>query len=165
MAAGSSTQIGLPNEILAQQDQGAHHQKPSKWSIGFRRKLGLASNVLAELWGLRDGLSIALEHNFNNLKIEIDDETVLELLKSSHDHSRAYANIINDCRSILHPYIKCSLSTVIVKPTADFLANQGEGVVQQKSFYLLENIPPDLVCILNEDVREVAAPRMVYVID
>lgn len=43
-----------------------------KWIKGYNRSIGTASSVLSELWGLRDGLMIAVEHNLYPIIVEMD---------------------------------------------------------------------------------------------
>ncbi|KAL3510608.1 hypothetical protein ACH5RR_030009 [Cinchona calisaya] len=71
-----------------------------KCIVGFMRNLGTSSNLLAELWELRDGLCLAAERNFY-LEIEVDAEAIVQLIFSIDISSHAYANIICDCRFYL----------------------------------------------------------------
>mgnify|MGYP004714796959 CR=1 FL=1 len=50
---------------------------------GFSRNLGHATNVLAELWGIRDGLSLASSLNLQNVELELDATTALQLIESA----------------------------------------------------------------------------------
>ena len=42
------------------------------WIIGFSRNLGFTDSFITELWVLRDGLTLAREHNLNSLILEMD---------------------------------------------------------------------------------------------
>ena len=56
------------------------------WMEGYSRNsanLGIAINILAELWGFRDGIMLALELNIQFLDIEVDCLDIISLMKSS----------------------------------------------------------------------------------
>lgn len=40
--------------------------------MGFCRKLGVKSNLTADLWALRDGLKLLVDKGLNNVEIEVD---------------------------------------------------------------------------------------------
>ena len=50
------------------------------WIRGFSRAIGVASSFLAELWALRDGLSMARELGIQKLVIEMDAKEALNSL-------------------------------------------------------------------------------------
>lgn len=47
------------------------------WVIGAYHHIPRTTNVEAELWDLRDGLSLPSDHDFLNIEIEVDASTVL----------------------------------------------------------------------------------------
>lgn len=58
---------------------GVFRDHQSCWLLGYSRNLGQASNIVAEFWGLREGL---ISHGFSYLDIEFDAKVVLDLLLS-----------------------------------------------------------------------------------
>ena len=52
-------------------------KKPSKQALSFSRSLGFTNNFIVELWVLRDGLTLAREHNLNSLIVEMDAMSVV----------------------------------------------------------------------------------------
>ncbi|KAL3500452.1 hypothetical protein ACH5RR_039545 [Cinchona calisaya] len=69
-----------------------------RWIVGYKRNLETNTNILAELWGLKDGSLLAEDRNFLNLEISIDAKAIIELICSANTSSRAYENIIFNCR-------------------------------------------------------------------
>ena len=53
------------------------------WVTGFSRSLGCTNSFLAELWALRDGLTLAKDLNLNNLIIELDAKSVVQLMNNN----------------------------------------------------------------------------------
>lgn len=56
------------------------------WVKGFSRKVGLATNIIAELWALRDGLKLAQGLGIHKLEVELDAQVaiILTILKFRH---------------------------------------------------------------------------------
>lgn len=51
-----------------------------EWISGFYRNLGMATNTIAELWALRDGLLLVKSLNIDNLQVELDAKAIAELI-------------------------------------------------------------------------------------
>ncbi|GMQ03745.1 hypothetical protein CsSME_00049425 [Camellia sinensis var. sinensis] len=115
-----------------------------QWVVGFCRNIGTTSNVAAELWGLRDGLKLALERNILNLKIETDAILLKQLLSTNISASHQLHNLINDCRYLLSCLGTPTINHVYreANACADLLANLGASVENFQSFVN----PPPLVC-------------------
>lgn len=54
-----------------------------QWLAGFMRNIGLTSSIAAELWGLRDGLSLALQLGIRKIEIELDAKALTLILKEN----------------------------------------------------------------------------------
>lgn len=57
-----------------------HH---GKWIKGFRRAIGWANSLHAELWAVRDGPSLCIQLNIPEIEIELDTKSVVDLLNSN----------------------------------------------------------------------------------
>lgn len=53
--------------------------------MGFVRNIGRATSFLVELWGLKDGLTMALQHNHTPLVVETDAQAVAHIINSRED--------------------------------------------------------------------------------
>lgn len=93
---GSS--CGNPGEAGA---CGLIRNEYGEWVVGFARKIGYASIIQAELWGLRDGLRLAFDKGIQSLQISVDATLVLQLLNSADSDVHPLGNIISDFRLLL----------------------------------------------------------------
>ena len=71
------------------------------WVKGFSRSIGFTSNIMAELWALRDGLRLANQLGIQNLEVEMDAKVIVDLINSNVNHNRAYSPLLHDCRLLL----------------------------------------------------------------
>jgi len=46
----------------------------------FSRSIRLATSVMAECWALRDGLNLATQLGIQNIIVELDAKTIVDLL-------------------------------------------------------------------------------------
>ena len=77
------------------------------WCSGFIRNIGIASSFAAELWGVRDGLILAKQHNIHKIMIELDANAVIDLLLSDNYTSiccHPLTTLIIDCMSLIHSF-------------------------------------------------------------
>ena len=54
------------------------------WIGGFTRKIGFITSLAAELWGLRDGLCLALSLNIKKTIVDVDATAVIDLINANH---------------------------------------------------------------------------------
>lgn len=74
------------------------------WIASFTKSIGFIHPMVAELWGLREGLVLAKNLNIGNLQIEIDAKAMTDVISSQNDTSFVtypYSNLILECRSLL----------------------------------------------------------------
>ena len=50
------------------------------WKISFSKSLGFTNSFIAELWALRDVLTLAWEYNLNSLIVEMDTMSVVQMI-------------------------------------------------------------------------------------
>ena len=50
------------------------------WILGFSCCIGITSSYMAELWAVRDGLSICVDRNFHAVIIEMDALAIIEAI-------------------------------------------------------------------------------------
>ena len=55
---------------------GIIRDEEGNWIVGFARNIGITNNFQAELWGLRDGLTLCVERNFSAVEVELDARAV-----------------------------------------------------------------------------------------
>jgi hypothetical protein len=80
---------------------GVIRDHASNWIRGFTRRIGVATSLAAELWALRDGLSLIVDMGFLNVIIEIDTLMVVSFLASSSIPHPSLRTLVDDCRFLL----------------------------------------------------------------
>ena len=53
------------------------------WLAGFARRIGTNTSFVAELWGLRDGLSLCYNLNIPSIIVELDDKAIVDIFQNS----------------------------------------------------------------------------------
>lgn len=74
------------------------------WISSCSRKIRHTYSMVAELWGLRDGLTLAKNLNIEKLLVEVDALAIANISSSENvefDPTHPYSAIIIDCRSLL----------------------------------------------------------------
>ena len=59
---------------------GVIREEASNWVVGFSRKIGVTSSFDAELWALRDGLTICVNKNFQSVEGELDVKAIIDVI-------------------------------------------------------------------------------------
>ena len=54
------------------------------WVVGFSRRIGVTSSFEAELWALRDGLTIYVDRNFHAIEVEMDAKAIIDILQKTN---------------------------------------------------------------------------------
>lgn len=73
----------------------------SRWIVGFSRKIGIATSLMAELWAIRDGLMLCVDRNLVMVEIELDAKSVVDMLWNSNYTNNSLSPIIEDCRKLI----------------------------------------------------------------
>jgi ribonuclease HI len=115
------------------------------WIHGFTRRVGVATNLAAELWALRDGLSLIVDMGFLYVSIEIDAFMVVSFLALSSIPYPSLRTLVDDCRFLLQRIPHKELKHVFreANKCADRLAKLGGS--QDDDFVVL-NTPPTCIC-------------------
>ncbi|KAL3497770.1 hypothetical protein ACH5RR_040502 [Cinchona calisaya] len=82
----NSSFLGNPSLVGA---GGVLRNHNGDWIAGFSRHISIATNNLAEAWGLRDGLQMALNKRCSCIIIEIDSPLILNPLNKSSIANRS----------------------------------------------------------------------------
>lgn len=71
------------------------------WIAGFAKKLGTMTSTMAELWALKDGLSLAQQLNLQNINIELGANVLVHLLSNPTSINLMLEHLLNDCRAMV----------------------------------------------------------------
>ncbi|OMO85295.1 reverse transcriptase [Corchorus capsularis] len=76
------------------------------WIAGTSRHIGRASNFLAELWALKDGLALAKSLNVKKIIVELDATAIISAVTSQYDTNTnvKYMAIIDECMWMLKQF-------------------------------------------------------------
>lgn len=55
-----------------------------RWIVGFSSKIGIASNLMAELWAIQDGLMLCVDKKLAMVEVELDAKVVVDMLGNPH---------------------------------------------------------------------------------
>ena len=74
------------------------------WVKGYMRNIGVATNITAEFWALRDDLILASQLGITQLLVELDAKVVVDLVLSRKPSNSPYSSLLNDCRFLLNRF-------------------------------------------------------------
>ena len=60
------------------------------WIRGYSRSIGYTTSVMAELWALRDGLSLTIQLGIRNLEVEFDAKVIVEMLNNANSSNKNF---------------------------------------------------------------------------
>ena len=91
------------------------------------RHIGFASSIIAEFWVLKDGLLLVSQLGISKLLVELDAQTIVNLLHSSKPYNNSFSSLLNDCRFLLRQFQQVRISHVFREANrcADYLAKGG----------------------------------------
>ena len=79
---------------------GVLRDEMGSWVLGFSRNIGVTSSFEAELWVLRDGLSICVEKNYSALEVELDAKAIIDILLTPSQANSYVSPLLEDCRHL-----------------------------------------------------------------
>ena len=133
---------------------GVIHNCNGNWVKGYKRRVGVATSIIAEFWALRDGLILADQLGITHLAVELDVKVIVQLVLSNNNSSRAYSPLLNDCRFLLSRFQHFKVNHVFreANRVADKLAK--EGCSSPFDFVIIENPNSVELCnILSSDAQ------------
>nr|XP_023896924.1 uncharacterized protein LOC112008814 [Quercus suber] len=130
---------------------GVLRDENGNWLFGFSRKIGITTSFVAELWAVREGLSLCLHKNFPAVVLELDAKSIYDVLTNPNQSNNIISAILDDCRQMMvhFPQIRVRHCYREVNRCADKLARM--GVQQPANFCLYEVSPQELQSDLDFD--------------
>ena len=119
--------------------------------MGFSRKIGIASSLMAELWAIWDGLMLCVGRNLAMVEIELDAKAVVDMLGNPLYSNRSISSLLEDCRKLIYeiPQVQIKHCYREANRCADFMARK--GTVQDQSFIFFESPPEDMIGFVEFD--------------
>jgi len=72
---------------------------------------------MAELWVVRDGLTLCLDRNFPDVIIELDAKAIIDMISNPNQPNSIISSNVNDCKQLTTRIPKLGLATTFEKRT------------------------------------------------
>ncbi|GLT62320.1 hypothetical protein SLA2020_349680 [Shorea laevis] len=140
---------------------GVFRDELGRWILGFSHHVGHTSSLAAELWAIRDGLSIALSKGFNKIVLETDSKIAMALIDKCNCDYHSLGTLVTDCRILLGHIPDLQIKHIYreANAVADQLAKK--GAKSTNHFVMYNSCPTDLGHILYSDIIGNLFPRTV----
>ena len=112
------------------------------------RHIGFASSIIAKFWVLKDGLLLVSQLGISKLLVELDAQTMVNLLHSSKPYNNSFSSLLNDCRFLLRQFQQVRISHVFREANrcANYLAKG--GCTLDGDFVVLDTLISEELCII-----------------
>ncbi|KAL3531426.1 hypothetical protein ACH5RR_010748 [Cinchona calisaya] len=132
------------------------------WLLGYSRRIGITTILVAELWAVRDGLHLARDRGFRNLELSIDSlQIVTSLLDSKTPTPSPIFTLLLDCRSLRNKFWTVRIRH-IHREMSRVTDRMAKGTVLQTVDFAIHSFAPNYVHqLLFLDVNELSTLRHV----
>ncbi|CAL1361451.1 unnamed protein product [Linum trigynum] len=139
---------------------GIIRDSDGEWIAGFMYRIGSGTAILAELWGILQGLKLAWKHGIQFLILESYSALALDLIRQHHDPVHLHASLLGKIRRLLSQSWVVQLDHTYREGNrvADWLSKH--SLVYPFGMHELEAPPSELARIIREDLMGVSFPRM-----
>ena len=114
-----------------------HH---GKWTKGFCRAIGWANSLYAELWVIRDGLSLSIQLQILEIEIELNAKSMVDLLNSNTTSLTDYAPLVDDYRNLMNQIPRWKLKHCF-RETNAYADQLARIVVHLQQSFVILNTP------------------------
>ena len=118
----------------------------------FSKRIGITSSFEAELWGLRDGLTLCSNLNFSTLIVELDAKVIVDIFHNANYENNIVSPILDDCRQLISRLGQVQIKHIYRKAYRCANALARMGVEQDISFLSLSCSPLDIRNSLDFDL-------------
>ncbi|OMO90064.1 reverse transcriptase [Corchorus capsularis] len=132
-----------------------------EWLLGFSQSVGECSIDLEELWDILQGLSLAWSRGFNDIVVESDSATSVDMIKKGVNKNHPHFCIIAAIQDYLSKEWTCQLHYIPRENNfvADWMAKNSSG--RHEGIMIYNTPPAGVLNLLIADAVGVAFPRMV----
>ena len=121
------------------------------WIKRFTCNIGTFLSVEAELWALKDGLSLCISLNIMALEIEVDVAVILDLMLNGHSCNLNHFALIMDCRALINLVQQVRIMRCFREANKCAVALAQRGPITQQDFVIYDNPPTNIVMLLFYD--------------
>ncbi|KAH9673337.1 reverse transcriptase domain-containing protein [Citrus sinensis] len=133
------------------------------WLAGFCMNIGESSVLMAELWGLYQGLHLAWEAGIKRLLVEVDSLCVTQLVSKQVVVPNEFYALVVAIREIISRNWQVSITHIYreANSAADFMANMAHSYPH--GLHLFSSPPVGIYSIIVQDLYGVTQPRLIPV--
>ncbi|KNA04166.1 hypothetical protein SOVF_202220 [Spinacia oleracea] len=92
---------------------GVFRRSSGTWYLGYSSKFNVVSPLATELYAIREGLIMAVEHKVSMLQVETDALSLLTMMKTIDDHHHhELSPVLNDVASLLTRFEKVEITHI-----------------------------------------------------
>jgi ribonuclease HI len=137
--------------------RGSH----GEWLGGFAKGVGDCSAFVAELWGVYEGLRQVYKMGFRKVEVEVDSETVVQVIKSGCSKSPKGSSLIKRICQLLAKDWSVDITHIYreANKCADAMANLGCARDFVVEFFV--SCPSHVSDLYNLDLLGIPTPRLV----
>lgn len=85
--------------------------------MGYARSQGITSRVKAELWALKDGLTLNTQLRISSIFVELDVELIVLLLNNYSINNLMLEPQLNNCKTLLKNFHKSTIQHIFKEAT------------------------------------------------
>lgn len=121
---------------------GLIRDSDGQWVKGFTRNIGYATSVEAELWALKDGLTLCLTLRTVAVEIKIDAIVVCDWITNDSTCNLNHSSLIMNCRTLagLIPHVKICHCSREANKCADALARKAHPSNKTFIYFLIVHL-------------------------
>ncbi|KAL9419174.1 hypothetical protein AB3S75_037017 [Citrus x aurantiifolia] len=133
------------------------------WITGFCMNIGESSVLMAELWGLYQGLLLAWEAGIKRLLAEVDSLCVTQLISKQVVVPNEFYALVGAIREIISRNWQVVITHIYreANSAADFMANTAHSYPQ--GLHLFSSPPVGIFSIIVQDLLGVTKPRLISI--
>ena len=131
------------------------------WVSGFCMRIGDSSVLMAELWGLYQGLTLAWDVGIKRLLVEVDSLCITQMISKQMVVPNAFSALLTAVRELLSRNWHTAITHIYreANSAADFMANMAHSA--PLGLHVFPNPPMGIYSIISQDLFRVSKPRFV----
>ena len=131
-----------------------------KWIQGFTHNIGMGDIIQAEIWGVFNGLKLALDLQIKNLVVECDSTTAILLINGRDHDLHPFGTLITNCQWLMEKFDHCMLYHIYRERNvvADSLAKS--SILGATGLHILTEPPTHIDHMLKDDSAGIGRTRI-----
>ncbi|KAL9436228.1 hypothetical protein AB3S75_022309 [Citrus x aurantiifolia] len=142
---------------------GVIRDSAGHWISGFCIRIGESSVLMAELWGLYQGLILAWDVGIKRLLVEVDSLCVTQMIAKQVVVPNVFHALIVAVQELLSRNWQIAITHIYreANSTADFMANMAHSA--PLGLQVFSDPPMGIYSIISQDLFGVTQPRFVSI--